>query len=170
MTAARLCVVFTQRFRKQVKAGFASLLLLLIVFPLASVHAKTLTLINGDDSRQLSVTTLLQQAGTTFTLFDPYQGRDVEMRGFEFRDFLIEQFGDIPPELHFTAWDDYSVTLGGWDDPNWFMIVEEDGEPLSLRSRGPFRLVERDYGTRDVNSLREFNDWVWMIRSIEARW
>lgn len=170
MNAASLRVAYAQRFKKQVKTGFAYLLILIVSFPLASVHARELTLINGDDTRQIATASLIQQADTTFTLFDPYQGRDVEMRGFEFRDFLIEQFGEIPPGLHFTAWDDYDVTLSGWDDPNWYMIVEEDGEPLTLRSRGPLRLVERDYGARDVNSLREFNDWVWMIRSIEARW
>nr|WP_290951548.1 hypothetical protein [Halomonas sp.] len=170
MNAASLLVAYAHRFKKQVKTGFAYLLILIVSFPLASAHARELTLINGDDTRHIATASLIPQADTTFTLFDPYQGREVEMRGFEFRDFLIEQFGDIPPALHFTAWDDYDVTLSGWDDPNWFMIVEEDGEPLTLRSRGPLRLVERDYGARDINSLREFNDWVWMIRSIEARW
>ncbi|PCF97759.1 hypothetical protein CPA45_01340 [Vreelandella nigrificans] len=92
------------------------------------------------------------------------------MRGIEFRRFLVEQFGEVPPALHFTTWDDYNVTLSGWEDPNWLMVVEEDGEPLTLRSRGPLRLVERDIGTRDIAKLREFNDWIWMIRSIEAQW
>jgi len=32
------------------------------------------------------------------------------------------------------------------------------------------RLVEREYSGRDTENLREFNDWIWMIRSIEAQW
>lgn len=170
MNTARSIITNAFRFRKSIKTRGVYLFILLTIFSLTSAHARELTLINGDETRHIATESLIQQADTTFTLFDPYQGREVEMRGFEFRDFLIEQFGDIPPALHFTAWDDYDVTLSGWDDPNWFMIVDEDGEPLTLRSRGPLRLVERDYGARDVNSLREFNDWVWMIRSIEARW
>jgi len=31
-------------------------------------------------------------------------------------------------------------------------------------------LVEREYTGRDVENLRDFNDWIWMIRSIEAQW
>ncbi|OAZ96321.1 hypothetical protein ADS46_02775 [Halomonas sp. G11] len=91
------------------------------------------------------------------------------MQGMPFADFLARHFGRVPDKLRFTAWDGYEVTLGDWDDPNWYLVTIENGKPLSLRSRGPVRLVEREYGDRDVNSLREFNDWIWMIRSIEAR-
>lgn len=170
MNAVSPLAAYAKHVRSLVKACFAFLLILLISFPLTPVYARDLTIINGDETRLITVASLIEEADTTFTLFDPYQGRDVAMRGLEFRHFLIEQFGTVPPALHFTAWDDYDVTLEGWDDPNWFLIVEEDGVPLTLRSRGPLRLVERDYGTRDVTILREFNDWVWMIRSIEARW
>ncbi|WP_249976662.1 hypothetical protein [Vreelandella olivaria] len=127
-------------------------------------------MINGNETQKITISDLRQQSDTAVTLFDPYQGRDVEMRGLEFRRFLIDQFGEVPPALHFIAWDDYEVTLSGWDDPNWLMVTEEDGEPLTLRTRGPLRLVERNHGAREVESLREFNDWIWMIRSIEARW
>ncbi|PAU79572.1 hypothetical protein CK498_03390 [Halomonas salipaludis] len=88
--------------------------------------------------------------------------------GLVFRELLVEQFGALPEQLTFTAWDDYVVTLGGWDDPNWILVTHQDGEPLGVRERGPVRLVERDYGDRDPDSLRNFNDWVWMIREIEA--
>lgn len=135
-----------------------------------AANAHTLELINGDVTQQIPVSDLHAISDTTFTLYDPYQGREVEMQGVAFQAFLIDQFGEIPPALHFTAWDDYEVTLSNWDDPNWYLITLEDGEPLSLRQRGPIRLVERDYGNRDVENLREFNDWVWMIRRIEVKW
>lgn len=105
-----------------------------------------------------------------FELYDPYQGREVDMQGVVFRDFLSLHFDEIPPALRFTAWDDYQVTLSGWDDPGWYLVTHEEGLPISVRERGPLRLVERDYGDRDTENLREFNDWIWMIRSIEAVW
>lgn len=105
-----------------------------------------------------------------FELYDPYQGHQVNMQGVMFRDFLALHFDEVPPALRFTAWDDYQVTLSGWDDPNWYLVTHEEGAPISLRERGPLRLVERDYGDRDTENLREFNDWIWMIRSIEAVW
>lgn len=134
-------------------------------------YAQALSLINGEETTTLSIGELRQQSTITVTVFDPFQGRDVEMHGLEFRRFLIDQFGDVPPALHFTAWDDYAVTVSGWNDPRWLMVTEEDGEPLTLRSRGPLRLVEQSYDDqRDIENLRDFNDWIWMIRSIEARW
>ncbi len=150
------------------KAAMVLILLLVGVSP--AVQAQALSLINGESTQKVALGDLRDRADTAFTVFDPFQGRDVDMRGISFRDFLIEHFGEVPPTLHFTAWDDYEVSLGGWDDPSWYLVTIEDGEPLSLRSRGPIRLVEREYSGRDIENLRDFNDWIWMIRSIEAQW
>ncbi len=146
------------------------LVTLLLVGVSPAVQAQALSLINGESTQKVALGDLRDRADTAFTVFDPFQGRDVDMRGISFRDFLIEHFGEVPPTLHFTAWDDYEVSLGGWDDPSWYLVTIEDGEPLSLRSRGPIRLVEREYSGRDIENLRDFNDWIWMIRSIEAQW
>jgi hypothetical protein len=144
-------------------------LLLALCLPTLA-QAQALNLIDGETTQKIAISDLREQPNTTFTVYDPYQGRDVEMQGIPFREFLVEHFGAVPPQLHFTAWDDYEVTLGGWDNPVWYMVTVEDGEPLTLRSRGPVRLVEREYSGRDTENLREFNDWIWMIRSIEAQW
>ena len=142
-----------------------------IMLPTAA-SAQALSIINGDVTQKITLSDLRAMSDETFTLYDPYQGRDVEMQGLAFRTFLIGQFGEVPPALHFTAWDDYEVTLEGWDDPSWYLITAEDGDPLTIRTRGPARLVERDYSNdnRNVENLRDFNDWIWMIRSIEAQW
>lgn len=133
--------------------------------------AYTLTLHDGKTTMELSV----EEIGThvplyRFDLYDPYQGQTVEMEGVIFRDFLAHHLGEVPPALRFTAWDDYQVTLSGWSDPNWYLITHENGAPITLRERGPLRLVERNYGDRDTGHLRDFNEWVWMIRRIEALW
>ncbi|WAM50598.1 hypothetical protein [Vreelandella venusta] len=152
------------------KASVACILLLLSWLSVP-VYAHALNVINGEKNTALALNELRQQSTVNSPVFDPFQGREVEMYGLEFRRFLINQFGEVPPALHFTTWDGYEVTLGGWDDPKWLMVTAEDGEPLTLRSRGPLRLVDQAYNDqRDIKSLREFNDWIWMIRSIEARW
>ncbi|MBB3330967.1 hypothetical protein BDK63_001842 [Halomonas campaniensis] len=122
----------------------------------------------GEQESRVEVAALRERADVHFTFFDPYLAEEVDITGLVFRDLLVEQFGEVPARLAFTAWDDYEVTLGGWDDPNWILVTHHDGEPLGLRERGPVRLVERDYGNRDPANLRNFNDWVWMIRGIEA--
>lgn len=152
------------------RGQLASILMVVGLALPAAASAQALDIINGDITQKIALSDLREISDTTFTLYDPYQGREVEMQGVAFKTFLIDQFGEVPPALHFIAWDDYEVTLEGWDDPNWYLITAEDGDPLTIRTRGPLRLVERDYGDRDVENLREFNDWVWMIRSIEAKW
>ncbi len=123
---------------------------------------------DGEREIPLVVDELRSAADVEFRFYDPYLAEEVEVRGLVFRDVLLEQLGRVPAQLHFLAWDDYDVTLGGWDDPNWILVTHQNGEPLSLQQRGPVRLVERDYGRRDPANLRNFNDWIWMIRSIEA--
>ncbi|AYF34914.1 hypothetical protein J4377_10090 [Halomonas sp. XH26] len=170
MNAVNLIVVIRCCAYHYPKAIVACILLLLSWLSMP-VYAQALSVINGEKTTALSLNELRQQSTITLSIFDPFQGREVDMHGLEFRRFLINQFGEVPPALHFTTWDDYEVTLGGWDDPKWLMVTEEDGELLTLRSRGPLRLVDQAYNDqRDIKNLREFNDWIWMIRSIEARW
>ncbi|BBI50493.1 hypothetical protein HORIV_29140 [Vreelandella olivaria] len=66
-----------------------------IMLPTAA-FAQALSIINGDVTQKVALSDLRAMSDETFTLFDPYQGRDVEMQGLEFRTFLIEQFGEVP--------------------------------------------------------------------------
>jgi len=135
---------------------------------MASASPEFVTLRQGEQITRLAVEELRERAEVHFTFHDPYLAEEVEISGLVFRDLLVETFGEVPARLRFTAWDDYDVTLGGWDDPNWILVTHHDGEPLTLRQRGPLRLVERDCGSRDPANLRNFNDWIWMIREVEA--
>ena len=109
------------------------LMFLAIALP-STAFAQTVKLINGDVIQEIPLSDLRAISDTSFTLYDPYQGRDVEMKGVS------------------------------------YLITFEDGDPLTIRTRGPARLVERAYNGRDIHNLRDFNDWIWMIRSIEAKW
>lgn len=150
--------------------ALGSLFFLLSLSPLVQAHPDTLVLRDGARVKTFEVAELRDQADVEFRFYDPYIAQDVVIRGLMFRDFLLEHFGAVPPRLHFETWDHYNVTLSDWDDPNWIFVTHHDNEPLGLRQRGPLRLIERDYGNRDPARLRNFNDWVWMIRSIEAVW
>ncbi|WP_240454183.1 hypothetical protein [Halomonas sp. NO4] len=153
--------------RRAVLAGLGLAAALLLTVPtLAGPDA--LVLRHDGGATRLSVAALRDQADVRFSFFDPFAGEELAVRGLVFRDFLVEHFGEVPEALAFDAWDDYRVTLDGWDDPGWILVTHQNGAPLSLRDRGPLRLVERDYGDRDPANLRNFNDWVWMIRSIKA--
>ena len=134
----------------------------------AAATPEVLVLKQDGKEAVLAVDTLRERADVRFTFFEPYLAEEVDVTGLVFRELLVEQFGKVPEQLTFTAWDDYQVTLGGWDDPNWILVTHQNGQPLGIRERGPLRLVERDYGDRAPENLRNFNDWVWMIREIEV--
>lgn len=73
----------------------------------------------GERSTSIAIDDLRERADQHFHFFDPYEAEEIEVRGLVFRDFLEAEYGAVPERLAFTAWDDYEVTLGGWDDPNW---------------------------------------------------
>ncbi|SDI79588.1 hypothetical protein SAMN04487954_101332 [Billgrantia gudaonensis] len=156
-----------QIFRRIAQMGLGVVGTMLMATVVAAGTDELVLRDEGQETR-LSIAALRDQADERFTLYDPFEAADVAMRGLVFRDFLVEHFGEVPEALAFEAWDEYRVTLEGWDDPDWILVTHQNGEPLTLRDRGPLRLVERDYGDRDPENLRGFNDWIWMIRSIEA--
>ena len=55
-----------------------------IILP-ATAFAQAVNMINGDVTQKVALSDLHAMSDTTFTLYDPYQGRDVEMQGVEFR-------------------------------------------------------------------------------------
>ena len=69
----------------------------------------------------------------------------------------VKQAGGIPVLAH-----------PGWQKNHWLVVTHEDDQPLSIRQRGPLRIVERDYGNKDPDNLRNFTDWIWMLQRIEA--
>ena len=153
--------------RLRLLAGLCAAATLLVVTA-AQASPDHLVLKQAEQATPIAIDDLRERADQHFHFFDPYEAEEIEVRGLVFRDFLEAEYGEVPARLAFTAWDDYQVTLGDWDDPNWILVTHQNGEALGLRDRGPLRLVERDYGDRDPGNLRNFNDWVWMIRSIEA--
>ncbi|GHC35238.1 hypothetical protein [Aidingimonas halophila] len=134
------------------------------------VHADPSQLVIGQDGeeRVIPIERLRQQADVEFSFHDPYRSREVSIRGLAFAEWVRENFDPVPERLRFAAWDDYEATLADWDDPQWVLVTHEDGRPIGLQEKGPLRLVERDYGERDPDNLRNFNDWIWMIKRIEG--
>ncbi|NOI65502.1 hypothetical protein F0227_04625 [Vibrio sp. 99-8-1] len=86
-----------------------------------------------------------------------------------FLESLIKQYLLINPQsIKLVAVDNYSVTMNNWQERHWLLVTKEDGKPITLRQHGPIRLIEVEYGDRDPANLRNFNDWIWMIKRIEV--
>ncbi|WP_409526476.1 hypothetical protein [Nitrincola sp. MINF-07-Sa-05] len=127
-----------------------------------------ITLIQKEKTTDILVDTLREQADIEFELYEPFRRETVQVRGLMLHTLLSQYFDPYPTTIRLTAHDDYKSTLNDWDKANWVLITHENGRELGLRQQGPIRLLEKDYTGRDPENLRHFNDWVWMIKSIEA--
>lgn len=127
-----------------------------------------LLLIDKDKQIELPVEELRNQAKTEFTIFAPFHKREVHMRGLLLETLLAQHLGKIPERIKLIAIDGYEVSLEDWQKNHWLVVTHEDDQPLSIRQRGPLRIVERDYGNKDPDNLRNFTDWIWMLQRIEA--
>lgn len=125
-------------------------------------------LIQNDKIIEVSVDELRSQADVEFELYEPFRRELVQVRGIMLDRLLSDHFDPYPHTIELIAHDDYKSSLTNWDKANWVLMTHENGRELGLRQQGPVRLLEKDYTGRDPDNLRHFNDWVWMIKSIEA--
>ncbi|WP_236645439.1 hypothetical protein [Aidingimonas lacisalsi] len=145
---------------------FGSFLVLIALH--VQANPNQLVISQNDREHVIPVETLRQQADIEFTFHDPYQRQEITVRGLAFSEWIRDHFDPVPEKLRIMGWDGYETVFEGWDDPRWVLVTHENGRPLGLREKGPLRLVERDYGDRDPDNLRSFNDWIWMIKRIEV--
>ncbi|NYS62008.1 hypothetical protein [Vreelandella salicampi] len=122
----------------------------------------------GGKTTTMLMDELREQADVTFRFYDPYLGREVDIRGFELDDWARGTFDNEVEALTLTAMDGFKVEFDKLPGENWILVTHHDGEEIGLRDKGPLRLVERDYGERDTENLRLFNNWIWMITHIEG--
>lgn len=118
----------------------------------------------------ISLDALYQQAGSPLQIYDPFIDETVTVRGIELRRFMqtfAEDYASAT-ELRLIANDNYTVTLHNWQEGSWFLVTHEHGQPVRLRNHGPIKLVETDISHRNKDNLRDFNDWVWMLKKIEV--
>ncbi|WP_240776407.1 hypothetical protein [Nitrincola alkalilacustris] len=145
---------------------FALALLLPSIYSWSDTH--TINLIQNGVTTEISVDSLREQAVVEFELYEPFRRETIQVRGLMLDELISQHFDPYPDTIELTAHDDYKSTLSRWDKANWVLMTHENGRPLGLRQQGPVRLLEKDYTGRNPENLRHFNDWVWMIKSIEA--
>lgn len=151
---------------KLLQSLFFTFSILLVIPSFASEG--NLLLIDKNIQLELPVEDLRNQAKTEFTIFSPFRSREVRMKGLLLETLLEQHLGRVPDRIKLVAIDGYKITFEHWQKDHWLVVTHEDGQPLSLRQHGPLRIVERDYGNKDPQNLRNFNDWIWMLQWIET--
>ncbi|KGK43078.1 hypothetical protein LH51_03015 [Nitrincola sp. A-D6] len=103
-------------------------------------------------------------------MYDPFQRTNVLVRGIDLITFIEHFAADYgqASAINFIASDDYEAQISHWNSGNWLLVTHENGSSLRLRDHGPVKLVEKNLGNRNLDNLRNFNDWIWMVKTIEV--
>jgi hypothetical protein len=148
---------------------YCILIFIILFSALPALAAReTLILVDNEKQIELSMESLRAEADVEFTLFAPFRGQDVRIRGLLLESFFEKHLSRVPERIRLVADDGYELPFENWKPNHWVLVTHEDGVPLTLRTQGPIRLVERNYAGRDPKSLRNFNDWIWMLKRIEV--
>ncbi|WP_051208055.1 hypothetical protein [Saccharospirillum impatiens] len=153
---------------KTLSRALVSLLLLTPMLAWSTNHREGITLVQGTEQQVMNLEELHGQANIAIDIYEPFRRDHISIRGIRLVDFVEQHFNDTPDSIALQAHDGYTVEITDWQDRNWILMTHENGRPLTLRTHGPLRLVEEDLRDRDPEILRDFTDWVWMIKQITA--
>lgn len=133
-------------------------------------YARTynLTLVDNGVSTQIPLEDIRKQSNLEFTIYEPFKEKNVQIKGIYLDDLLMKYLSKVPKDITLYAIDDYETKFSSWKKKHWIVVTYEDGKTLSVRSRGPLKVVEKEMGDKDPKNLRDFNDWVWMLNKIEV--
>lgn len=119
---------------------------------------------------RLSVKEIEQRAPLTqATLYNPWEKRTETYKGVLLTDF-IHAFGRPGiRSLVLKAIDDYEATFtqADWENFRIILVTQVNGHYISVREKGPMRVVFPDYDTREKAYELNLPKWLWMINRIE---
>lgn len=129
---------------------------------------ESLYLVHGEKVIAIPLASLRLQSTTELEIFSPFRSKEITVSGVYLESLLKQYLTFTPKSIKLVAVDNYAVTMKDWQKRHWLLVTKEDGKPITLRQHGPIRLIEIDYGDKDPSNLRNFNDWIWMIKRIEV--
>lgn len=147
-----------------------TLLLLGVCVPLNAMTLpnQQLELIQGEQHILIPIAQLRRQAHQSFVVYDPFALQKIHIQGVDLKTFLTNYFDPLPQQLRIKAWDDYTVVLSDWQFKHWVLVTAQNDQYLTLRDRGPLRLVRVGLDLAPPVRLRDFKEWIWMIRQIQV--
>lgn len=150
--------------------GLWALLLLGFCLPLNAMTLpnQQLELVQGQRHILIPIAQLRREAHQSFSIYDPFALQQRHMEGINLKTLLTDYFDPLPQQLRIRAWDDYVVVLSDWQFKHWVLVTAQDDQYLTLRDRGPLRLVRTDLEIAPPLRLRDFKEWIWMIRQIQV--
>ncbi|WP_254656492.1 molybdopterin-dependent oxidoreductase [Roseovarius sp. 217] len=140
----------------------------LLVFPTFVYGQDILTVVGPDRSESFSLAELLSMQQTTLVTTNDYVDEATEFRGPSLRSVLEDMAVERNVTLKLVALNDFSSEVPAADafDYNVILAVLRDGEPMSVREKGPIWVI---YPMDEHPELQDeiYNDrLVWQLKTI----
>ena len=112
--------------------------------------------------------------GLTFIeekVYNPYEERSDFYGGVSLKSFIKKYATDSVVAVRFIAMDDYETTItkSEWDSMRIILSTRMNREYMSIKSKGPLRIVFPDYDPKKKEYQVNMPSWIWMIKKIEFR-
>lgn len=104
-----------------------------------------------------------------FHLYNPWEKQENTYEGILLNQ-LIEKYGSKDTKiLKLIALDDYTIDFPKslYENERILLAAKVDGEFISIREKGPMRIVFVDYNTEEKKYELNLEKWLWMIKKIE---
>ncbi|TDB04635.1 hypothetical protein E0702_03675 [Halomonas marinisediminis] len=144
--------------------------LLLMVGGVALASPAGLILSQGTTKRTLTLDEVEAVPTTSIDMRHP-EGFEGRFAGVWLDDFLREYGLDSAPRVRFVAHDGYTtfLTPAQRREKAYLLVTRIDGEPLTVRSHGPFMLVVPEEAEAVIEGSEPMTRWIWAIREINVR-
>lgn len=105
-----------------------------------------------------------------FHLYNPWEKQTDTYEGILFTE-LVKKYGNKTKELKFIALDDYTITFAKelYENERILLAFKVNGKYLSIKEKGPMRVVFVDYDPNQKKYELNLEKWLWMIKKIEFK-
>lgn len=127
-------------------------------------------LIKGDQVIKISPRELEKIIETsTFELYNPWDKEVGKYTGILLDKFATYFGKDNVKQIKFIAIDDYRVEINKefWNSERILLVTRVNGKYISLKERGPLRIMFVDYDVNKKKYEKNLPLWLWMIKKIE---
>lgn len=153
-----------------------SVILLLVNMALyASIGDKKIKLLGNVKDKSLKYITprYIEENFKTIKvhLFNPWEKRKDTYEGILLNQAILSFSNQDTKTIEIKAIDDYLVTFEKnlWTKEKILLVNKVNGKFISIRQKGPMRIVFFDYDETNKEHKLNLSKWMWMIKSIEFR-
>lgn len=106
-----------------------------------------------------------------FNTFNPWEKQKDYYEGIFLNEFIKKYGKKDVKEVKIKALDDYEITFSKelYENERILLSYKVNGKYISIREKGPMRIVFVDYDASKKKYELNLPKWLWMIRSIEFK-